>query len=115
MHSLRGARKTMRVLFVSNYKAETFKDLRSAISELARELPPLRKPVPADYARAALLLENSRQPYVHWTKFAALVGLDPTSPDVADLAQFLHDVGSLIWFKDVRVTLCHIDCECNGA
>jgi len=103
VNNLRFARKLIKkMFFVSNVKPETIREAQMYLSELAYDIPLLKRPIPADFTRIARWIEHLKTPYAKWTAFASMIRADARSPDTALLAQFLHDAGSIIWFKDVR-------------
>jgi len=40
---------------------------------------------------------------MNWSEYAAFLGLPPQSEELEAITSFLHDVGTLVWFKDVRL------------
>lgn len=96
-------RLVKRSFFVSNLKPETMRDIKPYFASLAHDLPSLKKQIPTQLVRLVPFVERSKMSYAKWTQFATMVGMDPRGDELKLVAHFLHEAGSLLWFKDVHL------------
>lgn len=92
------------VLYVSNRTGDGHKELKAKLVELALAHKMLTTPVPESYVLMEKLVSKEKQhqrPVLMWHEYRAIAKnahiYDDTS--LRACSQFLHDVGSLIWFN----------------
>lgn len=97
------------VIYISNKTGEGHKELKAKLIELALGHKILTTPVPESYVLLEKLIAKEKanqRPLIMWSEFRAIAKNAHIYDDstLRACSQFLHDVGSIIWFNQPELS-----------